>query len=98
MEQSQFSKHLFWDTKRELIDFDRDKDYVIAQVLEYGKLSDWKLIRDYYGLQQIVMTAVKLRSLDEKTLALISELSGIPKEEFRCYTFQQSIPKHSTFM
>ena len=93
----QFSKHLFWDTKKEEIDFDKNKSYVIWQVLEYGKLKDWKLIQQQYGISKIAKEAVKFRELDKKSLSFISLLSGIPKEDFRCYTFQQSAPPHWNF-
>ena len=72
-------------------------DYIIKQVLEYGKLSDWKLIKNYYGLKEIAKTAMTFRALDPKTLNFISFLSGIPKEKFRCYTYQQSLPPHWYF-
>ncbi|GMT46309.1 MAG: hypothetical protein IEMM0006_2141 [bacterium] len=91
------SPHLFWDVKREEIDVDKNKSYIIGQVLEYGKLKDWKLILSYYGMEQIARTAMNFRSLEKKALSFISQLSGIPKEQFRCYTYQQSIPPHWNF-
>lgn len=94
---SGFSSHLFWDVKREDIDLDKNRAYVISQVLEYGLLNDWKLILSYYGMEQIARTAMNLRSLEKKALSFISQLSGIPKEEFRCYTYQQSMPQHWNF-
>lgn len=93
----QFSKHLFWDVKREQIDLDNNKSYVIGQVLEYGKFNDWKLIQDYYGIAQIAEIAMNFRSLEKKALSFISLLSGISKDKFRCYTYQQSIPPHWNF-
>jgi len=92
-----FSKHLFWDVKRERIDIDKNSSYIIWQVLEYGKLSDWKLIVDYYGINKIAEKAINFRSLEKKALSFISLLSGISKDKFRCYTYQQSIPPHWNF-
>ena len=40
----QFSPHLFWDVRKEDIDFDVHAQYVIKRVLEYGLLNDWNLI------------------------------------------------------
>lgn len=94
---SDFSEHLFWDVKKSEIDFDKNKSYVIWQVLEYGKLEDWRLIQKYYGIQEIAKTAMTFRGLDPKALNFISFLSGIPKEKFRCYTYQQSLPPHWYF-
>jgi len=92
-----FSSHLFWDVKREDIDLDKNRSYVISQILEYGLLNDWKLILSYYGMKQIVQTAMDLRSLEKKALSFISQLSGIPKEKFKCYIYQRSIPPHWNF-
>ncbi|NQU35952.1 MAG: hypothetical protein HQ521_22200 [Bacteroidetes bacterium] len=94
---AQFSSHLFWDAKKSDIDFENNKEYIIKQVLEYGLISDWKLIVSYYGLKNIGIIACTLRELDNKTLSFISLLSEIPKEEFRCYTYQQSTPPHWNF-
>ena len=94
---SQFSKHLFWDVKKDTLDMDNQRSYIIKQVLEYGLINDWDLIRKYYGIQLIGEEAVSYRELDSKTLSFISLLSEIPIEEFRCYTYQQSTPQHWNF-
>jgi len=43
----EFSKHLFWDTDRDLLDFEKNRSYIIKQVLEYGMQEDWEKIKDY---------------------------------------------------
>ena len=93
----QFSNHLFWDTNRNSLDIEKHKSYIIKQVLEYGLIGDWKLIQHYYGLEKIAETAQSFRELDKKALSFISFLSNIPVEKFRCYTYQQSIPRHWNF-
>ncbi|MEN8122901.1 MAG: hypothetical protein ABFS35_21355 [Bacteroidota bacterium] len=92
-----FSKHLFWDTKRNTLDLEKNDAYIIKQVLEYGKLQDWNLIKNYYGISHIAEIAIKFRSLEKKSLSFISTISGIPVKEFRCYTYQQSVPQHWNF-
>ena len=92
-----FSKHLFWDTNRETLDLDNNEAYIIKQVLEYGKLKDWNLIKNYYVISHIAKISIKFRSLEKKTLSFISTLSEIPVKEFRCYTYQQSAPQHWNF-
>ena len=52
-----FSAHLFWDVRKEDVDFDEHAQYIIKRVLEYGLLEDWNLIRQYYGLSKIVDVA-----------------------------------------
>ena len=94
---SGFSKHLFWDTDRGLLDFEKNQGYIIKQVLEYGLYEDWKLLEKYYGIEKIAETVMTLREIEPKALSFISVLSGIPKEKFRCYTTQQSVPRHWNF-
>lgn len=89
----QFSPHLFWDVRKEDIDFEAHSQYVIKRVLEYGLLNDWKLIKAYYGLPRIVEIVKKMRSLDARALAYVAAISQTPKEQFRCYTWKQSNPQ-----
>ena len=93
----QFSSHLFWDINRSKLNFEMNKDYVIHQVLEYGLLNDWNLVKNHYGMKTIVEIALNARELDLVTLSFISAISNIPKEKFKCYTYQQSIPPHWNF-
>ncbi len=79
-----FSDNLFWDTKAEYIDMEKNASYVVQRVLEYGRLSDWKLLLSYYGLLRIADIACHLRTLEPRALSFISTVSGIPENQFRC--------------
>ena len=92
-----FSNHLFWDVHKEYIDIDRHSKYIIKRVLEYGVWNDWMVLRIYYGLPRIVEEVKKMRDLEPRALAYIASISNTPKEEFRCYTYQHSIPQHWNF-
>lgn len=84
-----FSKHLFWDVNRDNLDWERSKQTIITNVLDYGLINDWKMIYDYYGIDEIARVAMNARDLDVKSAAFVSLLSGIPKEKFLCYTTKQ---------
>jgi len=92
-----FSPHLFWDVEPSKIDFDKHKAWVIQRVLEYGLMNDWKLIHQYYGINEIAQTVMNLKDIDKKSASFISVLSGIPKEKFLCYSINPSKPKHWNF-
>ena len=92
-----FSPHLFWDTEKSNLDFNSNKAQIIHQVLEYGMLSDWKIIARLYGIEEIASTCCSFRNLDPRALTFISTLSGIPLEKFRCYSTKQSIPPQCDF-
>ena len=86
---NKFSEHLFWDTRTDIVDMEKNAPYVVQRVLEYGRLSDWKLLLSYYGLSRIADIACHLRTLEERALSFISTVSGIPKSQFRCCTMKQ---------
>lgn len=93
----QFSSHLFWDTDRKVLDPDEHRAYIIKQVLEYGTMVDWELIREYYGLAEITNVVKGLRDLDPRALTFIAALSKVPLNQFRCYTTQPLKAAHWNF-
>jgi hypothetical protein len=94
---SQLSAHLFWDVKPDLLDPDRNKTFIIKRVLEYGLWEDWLLLKKFYGLETITNETQGFRELDPRSLAFIAQLSGVPKEKFKCYTTEQLTPPHWNF-
>lgn len=86
---SDFSKHLFWDVDLTDFDFDKHKIHLINRVLEYGLIKDWKLLKEFYGLETIKEVSLNLRSLDAVTLSYLSAIFKIDKTEFRCYKHRQ---------
>lgn len=86
------SSHLFWDIDLAQADMDRAPAQIVQRVLEYGELSDWRLIRDYYGLDKIVEVCKQLRTLDPVCLSYICAISQTRKEDYRCYRTRQSNP------
>lgn len=89
-----FSQHLFWDV--DLATFDLEKHYVhmIQKVLEYGKMSDWNLLKSLYGLDKIKEVSLNLRSVDAVTLSFLSTIFNIDKSEFRCYKHRQLVQNY----
>ncbi|MDA3890487.1 MAG: hypothetical protein PF517_02355 [Salinivirgaceae bacterium] len=75
----------------------KNTTFIIKKVLLYGFFSDWKIIMQLYGLKKIGQNALKIRGLDKKTASFVSILTGIPKDEFQCYSIKQSAPKHWNF-
>lgn len=87
-----FSEHLFWDINVDEYDIDKYPEWTIQRVLEFGNLSDWKLIYHYFGIERIAQACMKLRTLDRKALNYICLLSNTKKEDYRCYHIRQSNP------
>ena len=91
------SNHLFWDIDKSKLEPQKHSKQIIYKVLHYGLYEDWVLIKGYYGLNNIVDTAITIRDLDRKTASFLSVIADIPKDSFLCYTSKQSIPKHWNF-
>ena len=89
---ARLSPYLFWDMDRQRVDAERNSRHLIQRVLEYGNLDDWRLTRDYYGMNRVVSECQQLRSLNPKSLAFICAVSDTKKEDYRCYHFRQSFP------
>jgi hypothetical protein len=86
------STHLFWDVDVAQLTFEKSKEQIIYKVLEFGLMEDWKILQEVYGLDTIREVSLELRSLDEVTLAFLSNLFKIDKTNFRCYKLKQSNP------
>ena len=93
------SLHLFWDADIKEVDWQKHKAYIVgiacpdfSGVMEYGTLKDWKIIKSVYGLSDIKRVALNLRHLDVFSLAFLSSILDIDKEQFRCYKLRQSRP------
>lgn len=89
-EIADLSSHLFWDVDVKQLDFEKSKVQIIYKVLEFGLMSDWKILKEVYGLDTIKNVSLELRNLDVVTLAFLSTTFNIDKSNFRCYKLKQS--------
>ncbi len=85
-----FSKNLFWDIDTADLDMEKHAAYVVGRVLDYGRWEDWRLIRDYYGLERIKNVALNIRSMMPKSLSFVAVMTHTPQNQFRCYELIQS--------
>jgi hypothetical protein len=85
-----FSTYLFWDRKKDAIDIDEEKTFVIERVLTRGKETDEIKLFHYYGVETIKDTALKLNYLDKKTLNYLSVIFNVDVKDFKCYKKTQS--------
>jgi hypothetical protein len=87
-----FSPHLFWDVDLDGFELNKYQSFFIQRVLEYGKIKDWELIKQLYGMEAIKIATLNARSLDAVTLSFVSTIFNIDKTEFRCYKHRQLFP------
>jgi len=77
-------RFLFWDVDPDKVDLERHDGRVIARVLEYGTMEDWRKMRAYYGDERIVSVVTKLRHLHPQCVSLCCAVFDLTKEDFRC--------------
>ncbi len=97
MSNLKFDRALFWDIDPETLKVNKHSKFIIGRVLQYGNLEDWFELKNLYGLNFIVNTAQSIKDLDKKTASFLSVIGNVPINKFRCYTTEQSIPKHWNF-
>lgn len=86
--------YLFWDIDISTLDFEKNARFIIKRVIQKGSLKEWKIIKDFYSLDFIKNEILLIRDLDPKTFTFFSTYFGLNKNNFRCYTTQQSNPRH----
>lgn len=83
------SKRIFWDTKIEDLQWTKNAAFIVERVLEYGNWGDWQVLKQVYGVEQIIEISRGIRYLSPKTLSFLVLLSGLQKSDFRCYKHRQ---------
>jgi hypothetical protein len=86
-----FSRKLFWDIDPSALDLELHRKYVVARVLEYGTLEDWRLLVRHFALESVIGVAQTLRTLDPKALSFLATVGNVPRSSFRCFTLSQSM-------
>jgi hypothetical protein len=88
------SNRLFWDVDPSSLDWERDMQLIITRVVERGTVAEWKTILRKYGLNKIVATAKKIRSMDLMAVNFLAQISDTPITEFLCYNTRQFNHQH----
>ena len=78
------NKQLFWDVEFNKLDYEKDADFIIARVLSYGDMVDYKLIQKQYGLKKIKNVAKKINFANKKSLYFWSFVFNLPLISFKC--------------
>ena len=82
---SQFTKGLFWSYDVKKLDYLKDKDLIIEQVILAGLEEDEILMWKLYSYEDIKRVAVNIEYLEPEKLPYIAFVLKIKEEEFKCY-------------
>lgn len=81
---------LFWDTNPQNLDYEAHARYIIARVVQFGTLDEWRQVIAFYGKERIGIEMQNERDLDIKTLHFLSCTLNIPLENFRALSHLKS--------
>ncbi|OFX16980.1 MAG: hypothetical protein A2033_13855 [Bacteroidetes bacterium GWA2_31_9] len=93
----ELSAFIFWDTDYTKIDWQKKARYVLERVVMFGTANDWRTSLKYYGKEKILSELQQSKILDAKCVSFLSCIFNVPKEDFRCYTNNQSENIHWNF-
>lgn len=88
------SKSLFWDVDPQVIDPRKHAAYIVERVVSRGTWDEFKIILTYYGKNKVAAVVTQLRFIEKTTFSFCSTYFDIPKQKFRCFTYQQLSPQH----
>lgn len=86
------SPRAFWDVDMAKMDYEKNADYIIRKVFEYGTLEDIGEVLAYYGRERTKTALLTAPYLMEKTFRFASTLFDVPIQAFRCSTTRQHHP------
>ena len=87
-----FSDWLFWDSDKNKVDYQRDKNKIIRRVFDLGLIEDVVEVLWYYRHEELVEALTSAPYLPQNALLLGKTLLELKLEDFKCYTSKQLHP------
>jgi hypothetical protein len=83
------TKGVFWSYDFDNLDYLRDKNLIIEQIIEAGLQNDEVIMWKLYTYNEIKEVALNMESLLYEKLVYMSFVLELDMEEFRCYKKKQ---------
>lgn len=77
-------KSLFWDVNPEKLDMEKDAQFIIGRVLDYGNPREWRLIRRIYGESKIGGIAKGHTFTDPRSANFWALILSISANQLKC--------------
>ena len=78
------SKNIFWDVNFKKLDYQKNADFIIERVLNYGDEEDFQKIKKIYGISKIKEIARKTNYISKKNINFWSIIFNISPNLFKC--------------
>ena len=77
-------KDLFWDVDFSSLNLNKNKDFIIERVLDYGDISHFRKIKEIYSLDDIKNVLKKSKTISYKSANFYALILGVSREEVLC--------------
>lgn len=91
---AQVRESLLWEYDLNGFDWTAMRNVVVQRVVERGFMEDFYAILNRYGVEGVKESITQIPYLNAKDLNFVCVTFGLKKEELRCCTHRQSIPRH----
>jgi len=88
------SRRVFWDIDFESLDFEKDRQFVIDKVVNYGLWEDFVALINYYGKEVVEKEIIKSPYLKKEVLNFLCFYFELKPTDFECYTQRQLMEPH----
>lgn len=89
MKQLKISKLSFWDIDFEKLDEEKNSQFIIQRIMEYGLFEEILSIIRFYGKKRVSEEIRNASWLGKKTLSFCCVLFHLKPTDFKCYTKKQ---------
>lgn len=83
-EINQNIKRFFWDIDFSKLDFEKNSEYVIARILEYGDPEAIKWLFETYDKKTIKKVLMNQRGFSKKTANFWSKILDVDESQIQC--------------
>lgn len=77
-------KSLFWDIDPDKLVIEKDIQFIVGRVLDYGNLKEWKFIKQLYGELKVVDIAKEHIFSDPRSANFWALIFSIPANQLKC--------------
>ena len=85
----QLTKGLFWNSDINILDYVRDKKYIIERILDAGLENDEIIMWKLYSYEDIKNIALNIENLHKDMVAYMSFVLKVKETDFKCYGKKQ---------
>ncbi|MFN8255485.1 MAG: hypothetical protein U0W24_07340 [Bacteroidales bacterium] len=89
-------RELFWDMDTSKLDAERNIYIIIERILMFGNLSEFLLLKRYYGKNEIEGVIKKIGYLDPKTFEFVISYFKLNPKDMKCFAKRQLNLQHWT--